>query len=232
MNLLVFGATGATGRQLLQQALYQGHRVTAFARTPADLADVRHRRLRVVPGDVMHPSTIEPVMPGHDAVLVALGSRGRSYNTVLSAGTANIIWQMYQANISRLIVLSSLGVGESRREVSWWLRNVFRPLVFSGLFADKEKQEANVRNSGLDWTIVRPTALTEDTATQRVFAGPTLRGQPELLPSVSRADVAAFMLAQLGSCRWHQQAVALTGARHAFEDLRPNSQHAAPEQVA
>lgn len=230
MNLLLFGATGATGRHLLQQALHQGHRVTAFVRSPADLADIRHRRLRIVEGDVMHPSTIEPIMPGHDAVLVALGSRG--HNTVLSAGTANIIWQMHQANIERLIVLSSLGVGESRQEMSWWFRHIFRPLVLSSIFTDKEKQESCVKQSGLDWTIVRPIALTDEPATGKVFAGPTLRGQSELLAGVPRADVAAFMLHQLGGGRWHQKAVALTGARRAFEDLTPNNQHTAPEQVA
>ena len=229
MNLLVFGATGSTGRQLLAQALSQGHRVTAFARDPADLSDVKHPRLRTVRGDVMHPASIAPVMPGHDAVLVALGSRVRGRNTVLSGGTANIIWQMHQANVNRLIVLSSLGAGESRAERSWLFRHLIRPLLLRDLFDDKDKQETHVRQSGLNWTLVRPTSLTDGPATGCFFAGKSLRGQSGLIDSISRADVAAFMLHLLSHDQWTRKAVALTGADRAWEGLTATERPATPQ---
>lgn len=212
MNIIVFGPTGATGRQLLEQALAAGHHVTAFARHPADLAALHHPNLRVVQGDVMHPATVDAAMPGHDAVLVALGPRTRSYNTMLSGGTSNIIWQMHQHGIRRLIVLSTLGVGASRHELGLWQRYVSVPLLRSNQFDQKEKQEEVVRNADLDWIIVRPTQLTNGPRTDRYFAGLSRQNQTGLRSSISRADVAAFMLNQLTTKKWLGRAVLLTGA--------------------
>lgn len=230
MHLLLIGATGATGRHILTQALAEGHSVTALARDPTDLRNCPHPALHVVPGNVLIPDTLAAAMRNRrpDAVLVALSGAAGKHNTVLTSGTANIIWQMHQFSVQRLVVLSALGAGESRRELGWLTRWLLNPLFRPHRLQQKSDQESMVRSSGLDWVIVRPTALTDEPATGRVFAGVTLRDQPELYDSVSRADVAAFMLAQLRHDRWLRQPVALTGADRAFEDLTPNSQ---PETV-
>lgn len=93
MKLLVFGATGGTGRQLVEQAIAQGHEVTAFVRNPAAV-DIRHPKLAIVQGDAMDAAAVERVIPGHDAVLSALGAPAIRTGTVRSEGTRNIVRAM------------------------------------------------------------------------------------------------------------------------------------------
>ena len=202
MNILIFGATGATGRQLVEHALAAGHSVTAFVRDPARL-HVAHPSLRHVVGDVMVPPTIEPAMPGHDAVLCALGTKpqdkadiGRRQPgvPVCSVGTANIMAAMARAGVRRIVVESSASVGHSLRTGRLGAGHVVR-LLLRDVMRDKEQQESLVRNSSLDWTIVRPVMLNDRPAKGRLRSGDQLAWS--LASSVSRADVAAFMISTL-----------------------------------
>lgn len=106
MKVLVLGSTGPTGLQVVEQALAQGHDVTAMARTPDKLA-LTHQRLKVVRGDVLDAASIETAVTGHEAVLSAVGARGRAPTTVYSEGTQNVLAAMHKANVHRLIVVSS-----------------------------------------------------------------------------------------------------------------------------
>ncbi|MGB5354037.1 MAG: SDR family oxidoreductase [Woeseia sp.] len=203
MNLIIFGATGATGQNLVQMALAQGHRVTAFVREPGRLLQTASQ-LNCVVGDVMHAATIEPALAGQDAVLCALGTmpetpadkvRRQPDVPVCSVGTINILAAMSQHKVRRIVVESSISVGESRQTGRFGAATFVRT-VLKRVMEDKEKQEAALRESAADWTIVRPARLTNGPATGRVQAGEKLRWG--MLSSISRADTAEFMLSAIG----------------------------------
>ena len=102
MKLLIFGSTGGTGRELLKQALEQGHNVTAYARNPAKMSDIEHANMQVIRGDVLDPATVESAVPGQDAVLSTIGA-GAGRTTLREDGTRNIIEAMEKAGVSRLV---------------------------------------------------------------------------------------------------------------------------------
>src|SRR5437870_10522259 len=138
MNLLIFGATGGTGRHLIEQALAQGHHVTAFARSPEKVT-TQHPNLKVVKGDMLDYESVAAAMPGHDAVLSALGVYLFKKNTVLSDGTRNIIQAMEAHGVKRFICESSLGIADSRDQMSLFAEFVFYPLLLRHFFPDKER---------------------------------------------------------------------------------------------
>ena len=123
MKLLVFGSTGGTGRELLNQALDQGHSVTAYARDPAKIEDIQHSNLKVVPGDVLDPVAVESVVAGHEAVFVTIGA-GPARTTLREEGTRNIIESMQSTGVKRLICQSSLGVGDSRANLPFFTKQI------------------------------------------------------------------------------------------------------------
>lgn len=200
MRLLVVGASGGTGRLLVEQALAAGHAVTALVREPARLS-ARHPMLQVVVADVMRPETLH--VDGYGAVLCAIGSmpespadksRQQPDVPVCSEGTRHLVAAMSSAGVRRLVVLSSASVGESRFEsrfgIAWLIRRLLRAVM-----DDKELQEACVRASALDWTILRPVKMRDGPATGRVTVGEGVRWGAG---KVSRADVAAVMLRCVG----------------------------------
>ncbi|WP_167856383.1 NAD(P)-dependent oxidoreductase [Hymenobacter metallicola] len=209
MKVLIFGASGATGRQLVQQALDQQYSVTAFVRNP-DKLKLKHTNLRVVQGDVLEPETVEKAVPGHDAVLLALGVRkNQSGDTTLSDGTQHILECMQRYGVRRLICESSLGVGSSKNEASFVFSKIIAPLFLKHIMADKERQEALIQHSNLDWTIVRPAGLTNSKASGGYkvalsFANAKIKGR------ISRADVAQFMLQQLTTDAFVGRAVGIS----------------------
>jgi putative NADH-flavin reductase len=195
MKLLVFGSTGGTGRELVKQALAQGHEVTAFARNPAKLDDIAPPGLQMVRGDVLDPAAVEKALPGHDAVLCAIGA-GAGRTTLREEGTRNIIRAMEKAGMRRLICQSSIGIGNSRANLGFLTKYVIVPVFLRHAFADHERQEAVVKASALDWTIVRPPHLKDGPWTGTYRHGfPTT--DTRIQGKISRADVADFMLKQL-----------------------------------
>jgi putative NADH-flavin reductase len=159
MNVIILGASGLTGRELLKQALAAGHDVTAFVRDPAKLK-IADDRLNVAVGNILEKASLDAAIPGHDAVLSALGSLGLGKCTKLSDGLRNIIYAMKKNGPKRLIFESGIGVGDSTDRISWFKKHVFIPFVIRNIYADKKIQERLIRDSSLDWTIVRPAALT------------------------------------------------------------------------
>src|SRR3979490_401178 len=116
MRILIFGATGGTGRPLVQQALKRDYQVTAFARNPAKLS-LRHPLLRVVRGDIQHAETIRVAVPSHDAILSALGARSLGASSLLSDAAREIVRTMEAEDVRRLLWESSLGVGETKGQL-------------------------------------------------------------------------------------------------------------------
>jgi putative NADH-flavin reductase len=198
MQLTIFGASGGTGRRLVEQALAAGHTVTAVVRDPARLP-VRHDRLKLVAADVLDPEAITPAVAGADAVVSALGPRSsRNRSSITSAGTASILKAMRTAGSSRLVVVSAAPVASDDHGTTLPYRLLVKPLLrglLGGLYADLAVMEETVRRSGLAWTILRPPQLTDGprTGSYRQATDANLRGGYR----ISRADLADAILAAL-----------------------------------
>lgn len=193
MNLLIFGASGETGRELVKQALAQGHEVTAFVRDSAKLNDIQHSNLKLVEGDVTDATAVERAIQGQDAVLSALGSRSLKKNPKLVEGVRNIVQNMEKVGVRRLIYESALGVGDSRKRINFVFRSIIIPLVLRNAIADHEEKEAAIKQSQLDWVIVRPAGLTNGPHKGEYRHGESMQYGAR----ISRADVADFMLKQV-----------------------------------
>lgn len=204
MKIVVFGGTGSIGRLVVEQAIEQGHEVTVFTRDRAAIGQ-DNPRLQVEQGDVFDARAIAPVVAGHDAVVVTLG--GGRKGGVRAKGTAAIIEAMQQTGVRRLIVQSTLGVGDSRENLDFVWKHLMFGLLLRGAYADHVEQEHQTRRSGLDWTIVRPGAFTDGPRTGSYRSGFGPRQTTAL--KISRADVADFVVEQLTDDTWLRQAPAL-----------------------
>jgi putative NADH-flavin reductase len=194
VNIVIFGSTGGTGRELVGQALERNHDVTAFARRPMKLSLLMDY-ITVISGDVFDPDRVERAIAGQDAVLSALGTDLLHRDEpVASEGTRNIIDAMQRHGVRRLIVESAFGVGDSVHHMAPALRKLMR-VALGPILPDKEKQEEIVRQSGLEWVIVRPVPLSRGEGTGVYRFGTEL--EPKMTSRISRGDVAHFMLNQL-----------------------------------
>ena len=196
MKLLIVGATGGTGRALVEQGLARGHHVTAFVRNPTRLA-IQHERLAVARGDVLDPASVEAAVRGQDAVLCALGHKRWFYpNRILSDGTRNLIGAMESQGVRRLVCETALGIGDTWGRMGVYYTLFVGVFILPFYFFDKLRQEGLIRRSSLDWVIVRPAALTDGPKRGRLHHGPDV-GNWLWTVRISRADVAGFMLDQL-----------------------------------
>jgi putative NADH-flavin reductase len=206
MRLLIIGATGGTGRELVRQALEQGHEVTALARDPARFT-IAHTRMRVLKGDVLDPPSLRAAMRGQDAVVSALGhKRWLGPTRILSEGTRNIITAMEAASVRRFVCQTSLGVSTSWGRLGLLYTLFVVPIILPFYYWDKGRQERIVTASALDWTIVQPGILTNGPARGAFRHGHGI-GQWILSVRISRADTAAFMLDEVAARRYVRQVV-------------------------
>ncbi len=209
MKLTVFGSTGGTGRQIVAQALEQGHDLTVLVRSPEKLNQT-HENLHIVKGDVLDFASVEGVIQGKDAVLCAIGLSKIMDNTMLRAnGTKNIIRAMDKTGVRRFICQSSLGAGNSRNILPFFQKYFFISLLLRRVIADHEAQEKYIKQSQLDWVITRPGSLTDGEGTGSYKHGITSNGQP-LTFKISRADTADFMLKQLANDAYLRQTPCLS----------------------
>ena len=205
MKIIVFGATGGTGKLIVSQALAKGHSVTAFVRNPEGLTPDPH--LRVIQGDLFDLATVVDAIRGHRAVLSALGARTRQKADILANAIPIMLEAMRQEYLTRLIVLGASGVQRDHGKYQNALTNmaiwVAKKTVLKHPFVDQAAQERLLVASDVDYTIVRAPRLLDGP-----FTG-TYRVLPDALPpgalSISRADVADFMLLQLTDPRFHRQ---------------------------
>jgi putative NADH-flavin reductase len=195
MKLVVFGASGGTGQEIIKQALDQGHEVTAFARDSKKL-EIKHSKLHVIEGDALKDqSAIANAIVERDAIICSLGVANSLKSGGLIAGSlAAIVPAAEKHGVRRLILISAFGVGDSFRNAPLVPRLMYR-LLLGDIYRDKKAGEDIVKASGLDWTIIHPVMLTTGPriGTYRSGERLDLRG----IPKISRANVANFALAQL-----------------------------------
>ena len=199
-KILVLGATGGTGRLIVGEAVARGHAVTALVRSSEKAADLESAR--IVVGDVRDAASLRTALKGQDAVVSALGTPASPFRevTLLSSATRALIDAMKAEDVSRLVAITGIGAGDSAGHGGFAFDRVIMPLLLRRVYADKDRQEAIVRASGLDWVLVRPAVLNDKPGRGSVRALTDLSGFHG--GTVSRQDVADFVLDQVGSNRW------------------------------
>jgi uncharacterized protein YbjT (DUF2867 family) len=211
MRILVLGASQGTGALAVRNALDKGHHVTAFARSPQKLA-FDHPELKKVQGDFHQAASVDAAVPGHDAVIITASAASlgafKANPRYFSQGTGYTIAAMKNAGVKRLVILSALGTGSSRS----LMNPVVRLLVVDGLlkaaFADHQVQEQQARDSGLEWVVARPGRLTNGPARHRYKKTTAIERVPS---SISRADVADFLVDACAAPNWVASAVQIGG---------------------
>ena len=205
MKILVIGAAGKTGEAIVKQALAKGHTVTAFVHSAKDF---EAKGARVIEGDVLDAAVLDGAIAGQEVVMDALGGHTPGKQTTLETSAAqNVIRSMQKHGVERLMVVSAIGVGETKDLVPSWYEHLIMPTLLRGAMHDKEQMEPVVETSGLDWTLVRPGHLVDGEATGKVlFFEP---GRGETAHKITRADVAGFMLGLLESGEYKRQAVTI-----------------------
>jgi uncharacterized protein YbjT (DUF2867 family) len=211
MKLLIIGATGPTGKELVNQSLAKGFAVRALVRNAATAAFPGSVEIAV--GNVLGQESLKKAVEGQEAVICSLGSAATGpfkEMTLLSQGTANLIAAMQSLGVARLICITGVGAGDSKGHGPWYYNFLIQPLMLRGVYEDKTRQETAVRNSGLDWTLIRPGILTNGPAkgVNAVRALTDLTGIKA--GTIRRADVAAFCLKELTDGRYRHQAPAIT----------------------
>ncbi|GAA4774091.1 SDR family oxidoreductase [Actinomycetospora chlora] len=211
-NVLVLGAGGGSGREVVEAALRAGHRVTAAVRDPE-----KFRALGVgdttTPGvltvarvDVRDEDSLVPAVQGQDVVVFAAGPPGRRADRLYSEGARATLAAMRRGGVDRFIGITSAGVRDDDPELALWYRVLVRPLLRE-LYGDMRLLEQIVRDGDVDWTFVRPVLLLdrEPVGTYRVLDGATpARGR-----TITRADLARFVVEEIDQRRWSRRAPTL-----------------------
>jgi uncharacterized protein YbjT (DUF2867 family) len=196
MKILVIGATGATGHWLLQDAQAQGHAVTAFVRNAAWAPPAG---VRVALGEARDQASLAAALAGQDAVLCAFGPRSLKKDDLQEAFMRNLLAAMQAVGVKRLVNLSAWGAGDSVGESPFFMRYLLLPLLLKNIYADKNRGEALLAASAVDYVNVRPGRLLNSPARGGVKA--TLSGKG-LRAEMTRQDLSKFMVAQLTDDTW------------------------------
>ena len=209
-RLLILGATGGTGRQLIAQALERGYTVTAFVRDSSKMK-AEHPQLKVLQGNVLDYSSVEAAVRDQEVVISALGHKRFFYPTrILSEGTRNLLRAMETHGVPRLVCETSLGIGNSVGRMGLYYTLFVAPVILPFYFWDKTRQEKLIAVSKLEWVIVRPGVLTNRKKRSAYRHGFDV-GNFLWTVNISRTDVADFMLNQITDDTYLRTAVGVCG---------------------
>lgn len=199
-SVLVLGATGGTGRLIVQHALARGHDVHALVRSSEQATGLEGATLTF--GDARDERALRTALKGRDAVVSALGTPASPLRevTLLSAATRALVGAMRAEGVSRLVCITGMGAGDSAGHGGFFFDRLIFPALLRKVYDDKNRQEALVRQSGLDWVLVRPSVLNDKAS------GPVVRAFTDLSGfhggTIARADAARFALDQVNSDAW------------------------------
>ncbi len=210
MKILVVGASQGTGALCVKAALAKGHSVSAFSRTPSKL-DITHPALTKIAGDFHDPASVRSAVAGHDAVIICAAPKPSAIKETpdyFSRGTKYCIDSMKEHGTKRLVILTAFGCGDSESAAGWFFKAVFIKRLLKGFYLDHAVQERMTRESGLEFVIARPTRLTNGIAKGKYVRTAELIGVPS---SISRADLADFLVEACESTTWLGKAVQLGG---------------------
>lgn len=207
-KILVLGATGGTGRLIVSQAVARGYDVAALVRSPEKARDLIGAKL--LAGDARDEAAIRKALEGRDAVISSLGTPASPFRevTLLSTATRALVAAMKSAHVARLVCITGMGAGDSAGHGGFLMDRLVLPLLLRNVYADKDRQEALIRQSGLDWVLVRPSVLNDKPQRDAVRAMTDLSAFHG--GSISRADVASFVLDQAQGDTWLRQAPLIT----------------------
>lgn len=206
MKIAIFGSTGKTGIELVKQALEHGHEVTVMVRDPKRLPTFA-KEIRVFTGDFTNLDVVKSTIEGQDVVICTLGSRELYKNIgLITFGTRVIIEAMQEVGVKRLVVMSSMGIGESWHNLPLFTKALFK-LFMPAAREDHEAQELAVKSSGLDWTIIRPSGLTNDPNVTSYEYGEQFKPKTS---RISRANVANLILKVIESNSHMREAITIS----------------------
>jgi putative NADH-flavin reductase len=204
VHIALFGATGGTGRAFLDQALEAGHTVAALARDPGALSP--RAGLSIIAGDAREAGPVRETVRAANAVACILGGVNRKPNTDVSDATARVIEGMQAENVQRLAVISTIGAGDSFKPLKSPVFKLLIRTMLKNIWADRDRQEAIVKASALDWTIIRPGGLRDEPKTAQYQVVEGAAPQPPRV-RIARADVAHLLLKTLSEPGWSRRTV-------------------------
>ncbi len=209
MKILVLGATGGTGREIVRAAQAKGHSVVALVRSREKAHALAGAT--IIEGNALDESAVYAALDDVDGVVSTLGTGISLFKevTLLSRATKVLLAAMQARKVRRLVVITGVGAGDSKGHGGFFYDRLFQPLLLRKVYEDKDRQEAMVRSSGLDWVLVRPTILNDGPASGPVQALTDLSGFHG--GAIARKDVADFVVEQLTSDRWLHQSPLITG---------------------
>lgn len=191
MKIIIFGATGRTGKFIVKEALAKGHDVTAFMRNELAMLNTTHPGLKKIQGDALIYKSVEDAITGQDVVIVALGVQTNEPTTVISKATENIVKAMQFHNVKRIICMSSAGIFDD--DSNFIFQKIIKPFMLKHIFHDKVKQLRILENSNLDWTLIRPSILVDIPWTGNIQVS---YDKPRK-SKIGRADVADYIISQI-----------------------------------
>jgi putative NADH-flavin reductase len=207
-KILIIGGTSGIGLETVKLALARGHSVTAMARH-APPVPIANERLKYVQGDITDAAQVSAAVTGQDAIVTSISLPvTRKPVTAFSIGAGNVFAAMSATGTKRLIAVTGVGAGESRGHGGFGYDRIAQPLLLGTLYSDKDREETAIRGSAVDWTIVRPGALTAKAAEHHYWVVQKLDGVTS--GSISRADVAHYIVAAIESGRDSHTAVLVT----------------------
>jgi len=204
LKLTIFGSTGGTGKQVVEQAVAAGNHVVAYVRNPSKLEFI-HKNLTIVEGELADQMMIEQAVSGVDAVISVLGPRSGSKDKPITRGMQNIIAAMNKYGVRRLIVSSTLSVKDPNDLPDFKAKFLvnFVKLTMRSAYEEIISVAEIVRKSDLDWTMLRLTTLTNSLKSGKVKVG--YLGKGEVGMRISRADLAEFILKQVQNTKYLRQ---------------------------
>lgn len=208
-KILVFGATGRTGKIIVKKLLNEGYQITAFVRKIHRLTRIKDSNFYLIQGSIHDYADVLNAIQDHDVVISALGTSYVLPNSIISKGVSNIITAMKASGTNNLIFQSSLGVGDSKGQLGIIYNLILLPFLLRFIFKDKEQQEVIITNSDLDWTIVRPAHFIPFLLPKayRAIVPPQ---RPRLLPIMSRYHTAHFIIKECLNPQYKRKKVSLS----------------------